>query len=132
MTSFCIKCSIHMNIYPRGIKDVLLLMKLKYNAQKLYITENGIGELNNSSLSLQEALVDTTRINYHYHHLSFLKEAIQDGVDVRGYFAWSLLDNFEWGAGYTIRYGFNFVDFNNGLKRHAKNSALWFKNFLKK
>ncbi|KAK9673700.1 hypothetical protein RND81_12G184500 [Saponaria officinalis] len=121
-----------MNIYPRGITDVLLHMKMKYNAQKLYITENGIGELNNSSLSLQEALVDTTRINYHYNHLSFLREAIQDGVDVRGYFAWSLLDNFEWGAGYTIRYGFNFVDFSNGLERHAKNSALWFKNFLKK
>ncbi|XP_074282726.1 beta-glucosidase 13-like [Silene latifolia] len=121
-----------MNIYPRGIKELLLHMRKKYMAKNLYITENGIGELNNSSLSLKEALNDITRIDYHYHHLSFLREAIQDGVDVRGYFAWSLLDNFEWGAGYTIRYGFNFVDFGKGLERHPKKSALWFKNFLKK
>uniref|UniRef100_A0A803KM14 Uncharacterized protein n=1 Tax=Chenopodium quinoa TaxID=63459 RepID=A0A803KM14_CHEQI len=91
-----------------------------------------IGEQNNSSLSLQEALADTIRIDYHHHHLHYLKKAIQNGVDVRGYFAWSLLDNFEWNFGYTIRYGFHYVDFQNGLKRYPKSSALWFKNFLQK
>lgn len=120
------------NSYPRGIRDLLLYMKKKYKAQVIYITENGIGEQNNSSMSLEEAVVDTIRIDYHYHHLHFLREAIQKGVDVRGYFAWSLLDNFEWGLGYTIRYGINFVDFQNGLRRHPKSSALWFKEFLRK
>ncbi|KMT14423.1 hypothetical protein BVRB_4g072010 [Beta vulgaris subsp. vulgaris] len=120
------------NIYPRGIKDLLLYMKKKYKSQVIYITENGIAEENNSSLSLEEALVDTVRIDYHYHHLHFLREAIENGVEVRGYFAWSLLDNFEWGLGYTMRYGINYVDFQNELKRYPKNSALWFKKFLRK
>ncbi|KNA25153.1 hypothetical protein SOVF_008790 [Spinacia oleracea] len=120
------------NIYPRGIRDLLLYMKRKYKSQVIYITENGIGEQNNSTLSLEEALVDTIRIDYHYHHLRFLREAIQNGVDVRGYFAWSLLDNFEWSLGYTIRYGINYVDFRNGLKRYPKSSAFWFKKFLHK
>ncbi|CAO2832914.1 unnamed protein product [Amaranthus hypochondriacus] len=121
-----------INIYPKGIRDLLLYIKKKYNPQLIYITENGIGELNNSSLSLKEALVDTIRIDFHYKHLYFLREAIRNGVNVGGYFAWSLLDNFEWGAGYTIRYGLNFVDFHNGTKRYPKSSALWFKHFLRK
>jgi len=55
-----------------------------------------------------------------------------DGANVKGYFAWSLLDNFEWVDGYTVRFGINFVDFNDGLKRHPKSSAHWFTEFLKK
>jgi beta-glucosidase len=53
-------------------------------------------------------------------------------VKVQGYFAWSLLDNFEWLAGYTRRFGINFVDYKDNLKRHQKLSAHWFRNFLKK
>ncbi|RVW48658.1 Cyanogenic beta-glucosidase [Vitis vinifera] len=56
----------------------------------------------------------------------------RDGVKVKGYFAWSLLDNFEWSSGYTVRFGINFVDYKDGLRRHPKLSAFWFKNFLKK
>ena len=54
------------------------------------------------------------------------------GVDVRGYFAWSFLDNFEWESGYTIRFGITYVDYKNGLTRYLKSSAFWFKNFLQK
>jgi beta-glucosidase len=56
----------------------------------------------------------------------------RDGVDVKGYFAWSLLDNFEWANGYTVRFGINFVDYSDGQKRYPKSSAHWFKEFLKK
>lgn len=55
----------------------------------------------------------------------------RDGADVRGYFAWSLLDNFEWHNGYTKRFGLIYVDFKNGLTRHLKSSAYWFSRFLK-
>ena len=55
----------------------------------------------------------------------------RDGVDVRGYFAWSFLDNFEWAMGYTKRFGIVYVDYKNGLARHPKASALWFSHFLK-
>ena len=50
---------------------------------------------------------------------------------MKGYFAWSLLDDFEWVSGYTLRFGIYFVDYNDGLKRYPKNSAHWFKKFLK-
>ncbi|KAF2536368.1 hypothetical protein F2Q68_00019954 [Brassica cretica] len=55
----------------------------------------------------------------------------EDGVQVDGYFAWSLLDNCEWNCGYEIRYGLFYVDYENGLKRYPKMSAMWFKEFLK-
>lgn len=54
-----------------------------------------------------------------------------DGVDARGYFAWSLMDNFEWNLGYTIRFGLTYVDYENNLERTPKYSALWFEKFLK-
>ncbi|OWM73474.1 hypothetical protein CDL15_Pgr026573 [Punica granatum] len=56
---------------------------------------------------------------------------LSDGVNVKGYFAWSLLDNFEWNSGYTIRFGINYVDYQNRPKKHPKHSAIWFKAFLR-
>ncbi|KAL5567252.1 hypothetical protein UlMin_030416 [Ulmus minor] len=121
-----------LSVYPEGFYNILLYTKNKYHNPLIYITENGIDEFNNPKLSLKEALIDKQRVDYYYRHLSYLKKAIKDGVDVKGYFAWSLLDNFEWGSGYTVRFGINFVDYENGQKRYPKLSAHWFKNFLKK
>ncbi|KAL8140148.1 hypothetical protein V2J09_006169 [Rumex salicifolius] len=126
-----VAASTWLHVYPRGIYDLLVYTKKKYNHPIIYITENGIDEVNNEKLSLEEALIDTHRIDYYHSHLAFLQLAIKHGVDVRGYFAWSLLDNFEWYAGYTVRFGINYVDYDNGtLTRHPKLSAAWFKNFL--
>nr|CAB3503244.1 unnamed protein product [Digitaria exilis] len=90
-----------------------------------------VDEANNKSLSLQEALKDDTRIDFYRKHLIALQSAISDGANVKGYFAWSLLDNFEWASGYTVRFGIHFVDYNDGLKRYPKSSAHWFTEFLK-
>jgi beta-glucosidase len=92
----------------------------------------GVDEVNNKSLTLKEALKDDTRIYYHRAHLLAMLSAIRKGANVKGYFAWSLLDNFEWANGYTVRFGIYFVDFNDGYKRYPKKSAHWFKEFLKK
>ncbi|KAL5567251.1 hypothetical protein UlMin_030415 [Ulmus minor] len=119
-------------VYLKGFYDLLLYVKEKYHNPLIYITENGIDEYNNPKLSLKEALIDTQRVDYYFRHLSYLKKAIKDGVNVKGYFAWSLLDNFEWASGYTVRFGFNFVDYENGQKRYPKLSAHWFKKFLKR
>ncbi|KAB2077745.1 hypothetical protein ERO13_A06G117500v2 [Gossypium hirsutum] len=118
-------------MYPRGIRDLLLYTKEKYGNPLIYITENGVGDTENVSSPSKEALNDKGRIEYHRRHLSSLQTAIKDGVNVKGYFAWSLLDNFEWASGYTVRFGFNFVDYKNGLKRYPKLSAQWLKIFLK-
>ncbi|CAI0412784.1 unnamed protein product [Linum tenue] len=90
-----------------------------------------MGEVNNETMSLTEALNDTLRVDFYRQHLAYLNSAIKDGARVKGFFAWSLLDNFEWTKGYTIRFGINYVDYKNGLKRYPKQSALWFRRFLK-
>lgn len=118
-------------VYPQGFRDLLLYLKEKYHNPTIYITENGIDEANNKSLPLKEALKDDARVDYHHKHLDALLSAIRDGANVKGYFAWSLLDNFEWSSGYTVRFGLHFVDYDHGLKRYPKRSAGWFKKFLK-
>ncbi|XP_044490042.1 beta-glucosidase 13-like [Mangifera indica] len=126
------EASSELHVYPRGLRDLLLYVKEKYNNPLVYITENGIDEFNNASLPLEQALKDPMRIDYYHRHLLFLERAIKEGVNVKGYFAWSLLDGFEWSSGYTVRFDINFVDYKNGNKRYPKQSAIWFKNFLQK
>ncbi|KAI3846236.1 hypothetical protein MKX03_002802 [Papaver bracteatum] len=122
-----------LHVYPQGMKSLLHYTKRKYKNPIIYITENGISEKNDPTLSLKEALKDDLRITYDHSHLYQVQRAIKEGVDVRGYFAWSLIDNFKWNAGYTVRFGINFVDYKDGLlRRYPKSSSLWFKNFLRK
>ncbi|GAB4832633.1 hypothetical protein Ancab_006651 [Ancistrocladus abbreviatus] len=117
-------------IYPEGLNDLLTYVKQKYNNPPIVITENGMADANNASITLAEALNDTKRINYHKDHLTVLLRTIEeDKVNVTGYFAWSFLDDFEWYSGYTIRFGLHYVDFDT-LKRTPKASVSWFKNFL--
>ncbi|KAM7497262.1 hypothetical protein LguiA_021676 [Lonicera macranthoides] len=90
-----------------------------------------IDELNDATLTIQQALVDNFRIRYYHLHLSFIRKAIKNGVNVMAYYAWSVMDNFEWAAGYTVRFGVTYVDFDDGLKRYPKLSAQWFQRFLR-
>ncbi|XP_020211712.1 beta-glucosidase 12-like [Cajanus cajan] len=122
--------SVWLSVYPKGIHKLLLYIKTKYNNPLIYITGNAIDELNDPTLLLEEALTDTPRINYYYGHLYYLQTAIKEGVNVKGYLAWPLNDNFEWFFGYSLRSGIWFVDYDNGLKRYPKLSATWFRNFL--
>ncbi|XP_052108033.1 beta-glucosidase 24-like isoform X2 [Arachis duranensis] len=113
-------------LYPQGIEELLMYIKIKYNNPIIYVTENGYDNFSDENQSLK----DQTRIDCYVQHLSHVHNAIRNGVDVRGYFIWSLLDNFEWCDGYTVQFGIVYVDFANGLKRYPKDSAKWFKNFL--
>ncbi|KAI4383679.1 hypothetical protein MLD38_009487 [Melastoma candidum] len=98
-------------IYPVGIYELLRYVKSEFDVPLIYITENGVDEYNNSTLPLEQQLADPTRIKFYHNHLYYLKKAIDKvGVNVRGYFAWSLLDNFELTFGYTVRFGINYVD----------------------
>ncbi|KAM7512045.1 hypothetical protein LguiB_010920 [Lonicera macranthoides] len=119
-------------IYPEGIQKLLVYIKKTYSVPLIYITENGVDEVNNTSLTLSEARVDKMRIQYHQDHLINIQKAIDAGVNVKGYFIWSLLDNFEWTEGYSVRFGIIHVDYNDEFARYPKTSAIWFMDFLEK
>ncbi|GMH05099.1 hypothetical protein Nepgr_006939 [Nepenthes gracilis] len=119
-------------ICPKGIRSLVHHLDKRYNNSAIIITENGYGDLSNDSLTIKDALKDYTRIKYHRLHLAYLLKAIEEGANVKGYFAWSLFDDFEWFSGYTTKFGLHFVDYKNGLIRYPKYSALWFKKFLAK
>ncbi|XP_061345494.1 beta-glucosidase 46-like [Gastrolobium bilobum] len=120
-----------LNIYPEGMEKTVTYVKDRYNNTPMFITENGYGEQDNPNFTLEEHLHDFKRIKYMGDHIEALLAAIRKGADVRGYFAWSLLDNFEWIYGYTIRYGFHHVDYAT-LKRTSRLSASWYKQFIAK
>ncbi|KAF8762269.1 hypothetical protein HU200_009656 [Digitaria exilis] len=115
--------------YPKGLKELLMIMKDRYGNPPMYITENGTADYDDGNLSMKDALNDCIRLDYLQRHISVLKESIDSGADVRGHFTWSLLDNFEWALGYTSRFGLIYVDRNDGFKRYMKRSARWFKEF---
>ncbi|KAM3358468.1 beta-glucosidase 13-like [Capsicum galapagoense] len=115
-------------VVPKGLQDLLVYTKKKYKNPIIYVTENGMSDANVTTV--QQGVDDLERAEYIRQYLLAIKDALQDGVNVNGYFVWALLDNFEWRWGYTQRYGINYVDFNNNLKRYPKRSALWLKEFL--
>lgn len=114
-------------VYPQGIYDLLIKLKNKYKVENIYITENGCSY--GDAPDLQGRVNDQRRIDYHRSHLSELKRAISDGVQCKGYFAWSLMDNFEWAQGFSQRFGLVWVDFNT-LERIPKESYYWYKKLI--
>lgn len=93
----------------------------------IYITENGISC--NDVVSLDGKVHDAGRIDFEERYLAQLNRVIQDGADIRGYFYWSLLDNFEWSEGYTQRFGLVYVDYRTG-ERIPKDSARWYQKVI--
>ncbi|XP_074278118.1 beta-glucosidase 40-like [Silene latifolia] len=123
--------SIWLYIVPGGMRRLMNYIKTKYGNPTVVITENGMDDPNIPLMPRSLILKDNKRIQYHHDYLQNLAAAInEDGCNVKGYFAWSLLDNWEWAAGYSSRFGLHYVDHNDNLKRYPKNSALWFKSFL--
>ncbi|KAL5990798.1 Beta-glucosidase 42 [Asimina triloba] len=118
-------------IVPWGIRKVLNHIAERYGNPPIYVTENGMDEEDSETPPLPEALDDKKRVDYFRGYLAAVAQSIRDGTDIRGYFAWSFMDNFEWAQGYTKRFGIVYVDYKNGLLRHPKSSAIWFSRFLK-
>ncbi|KAJ0973075.1 hypothetical protein J5N97_021034 [Dioscorea zingiberensis] len=117
-------------VYPRGLKELLLYIRRRYDKPPVYITENGISSVEKTDdKTKEEELADDMRKHYLTVHLAEIREAIRERANVKGYFAWSLVDNFEWEHGYTERFGLNYVNYNT-LERTQKHSAKWFSKFL--
>ncbi|EYB68124.1 Beta-glucosidase [Deinococcus phoenicis] len=115
-------------IYPQGLTDLLTRLKADYpTLPPVVITENGAAFAD----QLQGGQVhDPARVQYLQTHLEALRQALAAGVDVRGYFAWSLMDNFEWAYGYEKRFGLVYVDYPTQT-RILKDSAHWYRQFLR-
>ncbi|CAI9096483.1 OLC1v1032644C1 [Oldenlandia corymbosa var. corymbosa] len=123
--------SIWLYIVPQGIRNLMNYIRTKYGNPLVIITENGMDDGNPPFNPIKNAVKDEKRIKYHNDYLTELLASIEeDGCNVNGYFVWSLLDNWEWGAGYSSRFGLYYVDYNDKLKRYPKDSVKWFKNFL--
>lgn len=113
-------------IYPDGLYNVLLTIKDKYGDIPIYITENGAcynDEPENGEVK------DQRRIDYLKQHLIALDRSMKSGVNVKGYLVWSLLDNFEWAYGYTMRFGIVHVNYRT-LERTKKDSFYWMKQTI--
>ncbi len=110
------------NIEPEGLRDLLVSLHETYPDQPLMVTENGAAF---DDVVQDGAVHDADRIDYVRRHLAACREAIDAGVDLQGYFVWSLMDNFEWSWGYDRRFGIVRVDYDT-QERTPKDSARWF------
>ncbi len=107
-------------VYPQGLHDTLLRLHRDYTPTALYITENGAAYADR--LTDEDRVHDAARARYLQTHLAQARRALAAGAPVRGYFAWSLMDNFEWAFGYTRRFGLYYVDFTT-QRRILKDSG---------
>lgn len=112
-----------------GLKEILVELSERYPSLPLMITENGMADADPEKVG-GAGVADPRRITYIRDHLNAVLEALNDGVDVRGYFVWSLLDNFEWSYGYTKRFGIVHVDYDS-FERTPKESAYWYRDLVK-
>ena len=113
-------------VYPQSFTDLLVSLNKTYTLPPIYITENGAAmpdTYNNGEVN------DLDRLSYYNTHLNAVHNAVEQGVVIRGYFAWSLMDNFEWAEGYLKRFGIVYVDYKT-QQRTIKNSGLAYKALI--
>ena len=113
-------------VYPHGLYELLVRLHESYELPPLYVTENGAAFPDSRS---NGNVPDPERISYVDRHLGSIRRAVAEGVPVRGYFVWSLLDNFEWTHGYSQRFGIVYVDYET-LERVPKASFYWYRDLI--
>jgi beta-glucosidase len=116
------KTDMGWEVYPHGLYEIVMRISKDYK-HPIEITENGCAY--GDAPGKNSVVNDTRRIAYYRSYLRELAQAIKHGADVRGYHSWSLMDNFEWAAGYTKRFGIVYVDFKT-QKRTVKESGKWY------
>ncbi|MGW4800233.1 glycoside hydrolase family 1 protein, partial [Nonomuraea sp. NPDC004297] len=117
-------------VVPDGLRELLTGLKARYGAAlpPILITENGCSQ---QDVPAADGTVDdAARVDFLDRHIAAMRQAMAEGVDVRGYLVWSLLDNFEWAEGYEQRFGLVHVDFAT-QRRTPKRSYHWFREFLR-
>lgn len=115
-------------VYPQAFTEVLTWVKERYDNPPVYITENG-SAFCDPPVAEGDRIDDALRQDYLRSHVRAVHSALADGCDIRGYFAWSLMDNFEWSYGYSKRFGLVHIDFET-LERTPKESANLYKSII--
>ena len=115
-------------VAPQGLAELLLRIEYDYHPGPMYITENG--SCYADEVNTDGEIDDVERRRYLMRHLAALDSAIKAGAPVKGYFAWSLLDNFEWAEGYLKRFGLTHIDYAT-QQRRLKSSGKWYRGFLR-
>ncbi|KAJ4836190.1 hypothetical protein Tsubulata_013725 [Turnera subulata] len=119
-----------LRVVPYGIRYLLNYTKDTYRNPEIFVTENGVAH-DNETTPYEDIVHDQIRIDYYDSHLGNVSEAMRNyGVNVKGFFAWSFMDNFEWSSGYTKRFGLTYINYNKNLTRTPKDSTKWFTNKL--
>jgi beta-glucosidase len=121
------KTDMGWEVYPEGLFDTLQRIHKEYAPGKMYVTESGASYATPPDSTGR--VNDVNRVKYFHEHLAQCYRAIQAGVPLAGYFAWSLMDNFEWAKGYLQRFGMVWVDFDS-QKRIVKESGHWYTNVI--
>ncbi len=116
-------------VHAESFTRVLCWVKERYGDLPLVVTENGAA-FDDPKPGPGGRIEDAARVRYYRDHLRAAREAMSRGVDLRGYFAWSLLDNFEWSAGYAKRFGLHYVDFAS-QRRIPKASAHYYREVIR-
>ena len=116
-------------IYPEGFYDIIMRVHKRCGGIKLYITENGCAV--NDIVDVHGNIEDASRVDFFTRYLTAVHRAIEDGVNLKGFYAWSLMDNFEWASGLSKRFGLVHVDYRTG-KRTIKKSGHWYTDVIRR
>ena len=117
--------------YPKAVYDAIVMLKDMYALDiPFYLTENGTYFEGDESVGTDGMIQDNDRVRYVQGFLEYVEKAIDEGYDVRGYFLWSLMDNFEWSAGYNFKFGIMSCDREGNTA--WKKSAHFYRDFIKK
>jgi beta-glucosidase len=123
-----IQTETHWEVYPEALTKVLLWVNERYGKPPIYITENGAA-FYDPPHTIDGKIEDPLRMEYYRQHLRAAHRAMKQGVNLRGYYAWSLLDNYEWSLGYSKRFGIVHVDYST-QQRTIKSSGRYYASVI--
>jgi beta-glucosidase len=124
------RTAFNWEVWPAAIYQMIKRIDADYGHPPIYVTENGCSYP--TAPGEDGRVHDLVRIDFYNGYVGQVARALDEGCDVRGYYAWSLIDNFEWATGYSQRFGITHCDFEDGQKRTIKDSGYWFRDLIAK
>lgn len=122
------RTALRWSVSPEAMHSALSQLYHRYGLP-LYVSENGLSC--NDKIFLDGHVHDPDRIDYLHRYISSMQDAVNEGIPVKGYYHWSLMDNFEWHSGYDERFGLIYVDYGDDCRRICKDSYYWYQNLVR-